>query len=196
VGALVRPLGGWLSDKVGGARVTFWNFIVMALGVVAVLQFLPVNGQGGNFIGFLAAFLVLFAASGIGNGSTFRMIPVIFLTERTREATRQHAEANAAAAPGRPKQGGSPLGGQAQPAATGADITQAVKEGNKEAAAVLGFSSAIGAYGGFFIPKSYGTSIALTGGPEAALYCFVLFYATCIAVTWWFYSRRHAPMPC
>jgi NNP family nitrate/nitrite transporter-like MFS transporter len=167
VGALVRPLGGWLSDKVGGARVTFWNFIVMALGVVAVLQFLPVNGQGGSFIGFLVAFLVLFAASGIGNGSTFRMIPVIFLTERTREAKR-----------------------------IGADMTQAVKEGNKEAAAVLGFSSAIGAYGGFFIPKSYGTSIALTGGPEAALYCFVLFYATCIAVTWWFYSRRHAPMPC
>ena len=167
VGALVRPLGGWLSDKVGGARVTFWNFIVMALGVVAVLQFLPVHGQGGSFIGFLTAFLVLFAASGIGNGSTFRMIPVIFLTERTREAKR-----------------------------TGIDMTQAVKDGNKEAAAVLGFSSAIGAYGGFFIPKSYGTSIALTGGPEAALYCFVIFYATCIAVTWWFYSRRHAPMPC
>jgi NNP family nitrate/nitrite transporter-like MFS transporter len=167
VGALVRPLGGWLSDKVGGARVTFWNFIVMALGVVAVLQFLPVHGQGGSFIGFLAAFLVLFAASGIGNGSTFRMIPVIFLTERTREAKR-----------------------------TGIDMTQAVKDGNKEAAAVLGFSSAIGAYGGFFIPKSYGTSIALTGGPEAALYCFVIFYATCIAVTWWFYSRRNAPMPC
>jgi NNP family nitrate/nitrite transporter-like MFS transporter len=110
---------------------------------------------------------VLFAASGIGNGSTFRMIPVIFLTERTREAKR-----------------------------TGIDMTQAVKDGNKEAAAVLGFSSAIGAYGGFFIPKSYGTSIALTGGPEAALYCFVIFYATCIAVTWWFYSRRNAPMPC
>jgi MFS transporter, NNP family, nitrate/nitrite transporter len=167
VGALLRPLGGWLSDKVGGARVTFWNFIVMALGVVAVLQFLPVHGQGGSFIGFLGAFLVLFAASGIGNGSTFRMIPVIFLTERTRAATQ-----------------------------TGADMAAAVKDGNKEAAAVLGFSSAIGAYGGFFIPKSYGTSIALTGGPEAALYCFVLFYATCIAVTWWFYSRRNAPMPC
>lgn len=167
VGALIRPVGGWLSDKLGGARVTFWNFIAMALGVTAVLQFLPHNGAGGNFTGFLVSFLVLFACAGIGNGSTFRMIPVIFLTERQRAAA-------------------------ASPAAQ----EQAVKEGNKEAAAVLGFSSAIGAYGGFFIPKSYGTSIAMTGSPDAALYCFVLFYLTCIVTTWWFYSRRNASMPC
>jgi NNP family nitrate/nitrite transporter-like MFS transporter len=167
VGALVRPIGGWLSDKLGGARVTFWNFIAMALGVIAVLQFLPHNGAGGNFNGFLISFMLLFACAGIGNGSTFRMIPVIFLTDRQR-----------AAGP------------------TAAAQEQAVKDGNKEAAAVLGFSSAIGAYGGFFIPKSYGTSIAMTGGPDAALYCFVLFYVTCIATTWWFYSRKNAPMPC
>ncbi len=71
-----------------------------------------------------------------------------------------------------------------------------MRDANKEAAAVLGFSSAIGAYGGFFIPKSYGTSIAMTGGTEAALYCFIVFYVTCIAITWWYYSRRNAPMPC
>jgi NNP family nitrate/nitrite transporter-like MFS transporter len=168
VGALVRPLGGWLSDKVGGARVTFWNFIAMALGVLAVLQFMPHGGQSGNFAGFLVSFLVLFATSGIGNGSTFRMIPVIFLTERQRAAA-----------------------GQSQAA-----LDQAVKDANKEAAAVLGFSSAVGAYGGFFIPKSYGTSIAMTGGPEAALYGFVAFYVTCVLITWWFYSRKNAEMPC
>jgi NNP family nitrate/nitrite transporter-like MFS transporter len=168
VGALVRPVGGWLSDKVGGARVTFWNFIAMAVGVVAVLQFMPHGGQGGNFNGFLAAFLFLFATAGIGNGSTFRMIPIIFLTERQR-ATRNPSKA-------------------AQ--------DQAVKDANKEAAAVLGFSSAIGAYGGFFIPKSYGTSISMTGGPEAALYVFIAFYLTCIGITWWFYSRKNAQMPC
>ena len=166
-GALVRPIGGWLADKLGGARVTFWNFIAMALGVVAVLQFLPTAGQGGDFTGFLISFMVLFATAGIGNGSTFRMIPVIFLTERQRAARRDA-----------PSQ------------------EQAVKDANKEAAAVLGFSSAIGAYGGFFIPKSYGTSIAMTGGPEAALWGFVVFYVTCIAVTWWFYSRKNAEMPC
>jgi MFS transporter, NNP family, nitrate/nitrite transporter len=167
VGALIRPIGGWLSDKLGGARVTFWNFIAMALGVIAVLQFLPQGGQGGNFTGFLVSFLVLFACAGIGNGSTFRMIPVIFLTERQRAAGKSVAAQE-----------------------------QAVKDGNKEAAAVLGFSSAIGAYGGFFIPKSYGTSIAMTGSPDAALWCFVLFYVTCIVTTWWFYSRKNAAMPC
>ncbi|WKB54816.1 NarK family nitrate/nitrite MFS transporter [Eleftheria terrae] len=167
VGALVRPLGGWLADRLGGARVTFWTFLLMAAGVFAVLHFLPGAGRAGNFTGFLLSFLLLFAASGIGNGSTFRMIPVIFLTERQRSA-----------GPGAAAQ------------------EQAVREANKEAAAVLGFSSAIGAYGGFFIPKSYGSSIAMTGGPQAALYLFIAFYATCVLVTWWFYSRKNAPMPC
>jgi NNP family nitrate/nitrite transporter-like MFS transporter len=111
--------------------------------------------------------MALFAFSGIGNGSTFRMIPVIFLTERQRAARADKASQE-----------------------------QAVKDANKEAAAVLGFSSAIGAYGGFFIPKSYGTSIAMTGSPDGALYAFIFFYLTCIAATWWWYSRKNAPMPC
>jgi MFS transporter, NNP family, nitrate/nitrite transporter len=168
VGAVIRPFGGWLADRIGGARVTFWTFIAMAAGVMCVLAFLPKGGHGGSFAGFLVSFLLLFAAAGIGNGSTFRMIPIIFLTERQRDAAGKGAAVQ----------------------------EQAVRDANKEGAAVLGFSSAIGAYGGFFIPKSYGTSIAMTGGPEFALYMFVFFYVTCIAVTWWFYSRRHAPMPC
>ena len=167
VGALARPFGGWLADKLGGARVTFWNFIAMGAGVFAVLHFLPTKGVGGEFYGFLFAFMLLFATSGIGNGSTFRMIPVIFLTERQRAAGNSQA-----------------------------DKDQAIRDANKEAAAVLGFSSAVGAYGGFFIPKSYGTSIAATGGPEAALYAFIAFYVTCTFITWWYYSRKNAPMPC
>jgi NNP family nitrate/nitrite transporter-like MFS transporter len=168
VGALIRPLGGWLSDKLGGARVTFWNFIAMAVGVLGVLYFLPQGGQGGNFYGFLATFMLLFTAAGIGNGSTFRMIPVIFMNERQREAAGKGTVAE----------------------------EQAVRDANKEAAAVLGFSSAIGAYGGFFIPMSYGISISTFGGPAYALYMFIVFYITCIATTWWYYSRRNAPMPC
>ncbi|HWD22226.1 MAG TPA: NarK family nitrate/nitrite MFS transporter [Burkholderiales bacterium] len=146
VGAVIRPFGGWLADKLGGAVVTFWNFVVMALAVVGVLWFLPSGGSGGSFAGFFACFMLLFLTTGIGNGSTFRMIPVIF------------------------------------PA--------------KEASPVLGFSAAIAAYGGFFIPKSYGTSLAMTGGPEAALYMFIVFYLTCIALTWWYYSRKGAEKPC
>jgi len=168
VGAVVRPFGGWLADRLGGAVVTFWNFVVMTLAVVGVLWFLPSGGSGGSFAGFFACFLVLFLTTGIGNGSTFRMIPVIFLTERTRGAAGKGAAAQ----------------------------EQAVKDANKEAAAVLGFTSAFAAYGGFFIPKSYGTSISMTGGPEAALYVFIVFYLTCIVTTWWYYSRKNAEMPC
>ena len=168
VGAAVRPFGGWLADKLSGARVTFWNFVVMTLAVAGVLWFLPTGGAGGSFTGFFACFMVLFLTTGIGNGSTFRMIPVIFLTERMRDAAGKGA----------------------------AEEEQAVKDANKEAAAVLGFTSAFAAYGAFFIPKSYGTSIALTGGPQAALYLFIVFYLTCIAVTWWYYSRKGAEMPC
>jgi len=168
VGAVVRPFGGWLADRLGGARVTFWNFVVMTLAVGGVLWFLPSGGAGGSFAGFFVCFMVLFLTTGIGNGSTFRMIPVIFLTERMHAAAGKGAAAQ----------------------------EQAVKEANKEAAAVLGFTSAFAAYGGFFIPKSYGTSISMTGGPEVALYVFIVFYLTCIAVTWWYYSRRNAPMPC
>ncbi len=178
VGALVRPFGGWLSDKLGGARVTFWNFVVMACAVVGVLYFLP-KGQAsqfafpfgpaaGNFTGFFLMFLVLFCTTGIGNGSTFRMIPVIFLNQSLRGVNPKDAEA----------------------------VARATKEGNTEGAATLGFTAAMAAYGGFFIPKSYGTSIAATGGPELALYTFVVFYLCCIGITWWFYSRKHAEMPC
>ena len=167
VGAAVRPVGGWISDKVGGATVTFWTFLGMIVAVLGVLYFLPSSGNTGNFMGFLTMFIILFALTGIGNGSTFRMIPVIFLQER------QHAAAKDAASQ-----------------------RQAMLDGGKEAAAVLGFSGAVGAYGGFFIPKSFGTAIDLTGSPHAALWAFIVFYATCVAVTWWWYSRRNAPMPC
>jgi NNP family nitrate/nitrite transporter-like MFS transporter len=161
------PFGGWLADKLGGARVTLWNFVVMALAVVGVLSSCPA-ARGRPVRRLLPVFLVLFLTTGIGNGSTFRMIPVIFLTERMRGVNRND----------------------------GAAVAQATKEANTEAAAALGFTAAMAAYGGFFIPKSYGSSIALTGGPEAALYIFIAFYLICIAVTWWHYARRNAPMPC
>src|SRR5690606_29378376 len=168
VGSLTRPLGGWISDKVGGARVTLLVFAAMILAVLGVLMYVPGPAGPGNFTGFLAMFIVLFALTGLGNGSTFRMIPVIFLHERT------------AAAQGR--------GAAAQ--------KQALIDAGKESAAVLGFSGAIGAYGGFFIPRSFGTSIELTGGVAGALYCFIAFYVTCLGVTWWYYARRNAPVPC
>ncbi|MEJ5152920.1 MFS transporter [Comamonas sp. MYb396] len=176
VGALVRPFGGWLADKVGGGVVTFWNFLVMALAVLGVLWFLPKGTgsyalawgpQAGSFTGFFLMFLVLFVTTGIGNGSTFRMIPVIFNQLATQGAGKDAASQAAA-----------------------------LKEGNVLGAAAVGFAGALGAYGGFFIPKSYGSSIASTGGPEAALWVFSAFYLLCAVVTWWCYARRNAAMPC
>ena len=168
VGALARVAGGVISDKLGGARVTLWSFLLMIGAVLGVLYFMPQNGIGGNFNGFFWMFMLLFAGTGIGNASTFRMIPVIFLTEHQR----------AAAGKGKAAQ------------------EQAIVDANKEGAAVLGFTSAVAAYGAFFIPKSYGTSIAMTGSPDAALWCFIGFYVSCIAITWWCYARKNAPMPC
>jgi len=168
VGALVRPLGGWLADKLGGARVTLWNFVMMIATVFGVLHFLPQAGSEGNFYGFLAMFMLLFVTTGVGNGSTFRMIPVIFRTLHARSSAGKSAELR----------------------------DQAQKDAGKESAAVLGFSSAVGAFGAFFIPTSFGASMTMTGGPAMALYIFVGYYVTCIAVTWWWYSRKNAEIPC
>ena len=168
VGALSRVAGGVISDKLGGARVTLWSFLLMIAAVLGVLYFMPQAGAGGSFSGFFWMFMLLFAGTGIGNASTFRMIPVIFLTEHQR----------AAAGKGKAAQ------------------EQAIVDANKEGAAVLGFTSAVAAYGAFFIPKSYGTSISLTGSPDAALWCFIGFYVSCIAITWWCYARKNAAMPC
>jgi NNP family nitrate/nitrite transporter-like MFS transporter len=167
VGALVRPVGGWLSDRLGGARVTLWNFVAMAAAAGGVIAFLPRDGQGGSFLGFLLLFLVLFTTSGIGNGSTFRMIPVIFATIHERRA-------------------GSGPGA----------LEAAKKDGAKEAAAVLGFSSAVAAYGAFFIPRAFGISTNATGSPAAALVAFIALYVSCLAITWWWYARKGAEMPC
>lgn len=74
IGALVRPFGGWISDKLGGARVTFWDIIIMIAATFGVIYFMNQH----NFTGFLIMFLILFMTTGIANGSTFRMIPIIF----------------------------------------------------------------------------------------------------------------------
>jgi len=159
VGALSRAATGWVSDKYGGGRVTFWTFLVMIAAVTGVLYFLGIKEQPGAFWGFFAMFMLLFFATGVGNASTFQMIPVTMREEMTR----------------------------LMPHLTPAER---IRQAEKEAAAIIGFTSAIAAYGAFFIPKSYGTSIAMTGGPQAALWAFLLFYVTCAVLTWAVYTRR------
>ena len=145
VGAAIRPIGGWISDKVGGSIVTQIISVVMvaasvAVGYVMMLAYNSATPEQYFFV-FLALFLVLFAASGIGNGSTFRTIGVIF------------------------------------------DRTQA--------GPVLGWTSAIAAYGAFVAPIVIGEQIR-AGTPQIAMYGFAAFYAICLVLNWWFYLRRDA----
>lgn len=95
VGSLARPYGGRLADRWGGARITVGAFAVMALIALTVVWTLPL----GNFWLFLGLFLVLFAAAGTGNGSTYRMIPVIFAL-RGRSTNAMSTGRKAAAALG------------------------------------------------------------------------------------------------
>ncbi|MFM9941852.1 MAG: nitrate/nitrite transporter [Hyphomicrobiaceae bacterium] len=158
VGALSRAAAGKSCDRYGGGRITFWVFVAMALGVVGILYAIGMKGSATAFPVFFASFLFLFAATGVGNASTFQMIPAIMRKEVAR----------------------------LEPQMTGAER---IRQSDKEAAAIIGFTSAIAAYGAFFIPKSFGTSITMTGGAEAALYAFLAFYLSCIAITWWVYTR-------
>ncbi len=159
VGALSRAATGWVSDKYGGGRVTFWTFVTMVFAVGGVLYFLGIKDQPGAYVGFFAMFMLLFFCTGVGNASTFQMIPIIMGQELTRLMP-------------------------------GADVATRSRQVAKESAAIIGFTSAVAAYGAFFIPKAYGTSIALTGVPQLALWLFLAFYITCVATTWYYYTRR------
>ncbi|MDR1967087.1 MAG: MFS transporter [Burkholderiaceae bacterium] len=150
IGALSRSATGWLSDKWGGARVTFWVFLVMILGVLGVIYFINIH----SFIGFFSMFMLLFAATGVGNASTFQMIPNIMRQELVRLMPKAAPEAR-------------------------------LRQVEKESAAITGFTSAIAAYGFFLIPALYASI-----GPRNALWVFLAFYVTCVAITWIFYTRK------
>jgi NNP family nitrate/nitrite transporter-like MFS transporter len=145
IGALIRPMGGWISDKVGGSIVTQVISVVMVLASVAVGYVMMLAYASATpeqyFMPFLLLFIVLFAATGIGNGSTFRTIGVIYNRE--------------------------------------------------QAGPVLGWTSAVAAYGSFIAPIVIGEQIR-AGTPQVAMYGFAIFYALCLILNWWFYLRRNA----
>ncbi|WP_129666976.1 MFS transporter [Phytoactinopolyspora endophytica] len=163
IGSVARPFGGWLSDRLGGARVTVWNFVAMGAGTVAVI--LAVNAESWPL--FLGSFLFVFLTTGIGNGSTYRMIPMIFQKQALLDAET-----------------------------SGEGHEAALARGRTEAAAVIGLSSAVGAFGGFIITATFGVLglIYDDGVPaDAIATAFVLFlgfYVTCVVLAWWHYMRR------
>jgi len=145
IGALIRPFGGMIADKIGGAKVTQIISVVMVASALGVAYYMKQAYGSATpevyFVPFLGLFLVLFAATGIGNGSTFRTIAMVFDKE--------------------------------------------------QAGPVLGWTSAVAAYGAFIIPKVFGEQIKATT-PEYALYGFAAFYLICIVINWWFYLRKDA----
>lgn len=153
VGALSRAGSGWVSDRVGGARLSFWVFVAQIIAILGMLWFLQVH----DFWGFFATVLLLFFASGVGNASTFQMVPGIMRFELER---------------------------------TEPDLPAQTRnlQADREAAAITGFISAVAAYGAFYIPKAYGSSIEMTGSANAALWAFLIFYVSCAALTWIAYS--------
>jgi NNP family nitrate/nitrite transporter-like MFS transporter len=153
VGALSRAGSGWIADRLGGARVTFWVFVLMIAAVFGMIWFLDAR----NFWGFFLMVMLLFFASGVGNASTFQMVPGIMRREMT--LTRGDL----------------------------AETEQRI-QADREAAAIIGFISAIGAYGAFYIPKAYGSSIEWTGSADGAIWGFLLFYLSCAVITWIVYS--------
>jgi NNP family nitrate/nitrite transporter-like MFS transporter len=140
IGAFIRPVGGWIADKVGGAKVTQLVTITMIISALGVAYFMNEAYQSATpedyFVPFFLLFLVLFAASGVGNGSTFRTIAVVFDRE--------------------------------------------------QAGPVLGWTSAVAAYGAFVVPQEFGEQIQNTT-PEIALYGFAIFYTICLGLNWWYY---------
>jgi NNP family nitrate/nitrite transporter-like MFS transporter len=168
IGALIRPLGGWLADRFGGARVTLWTFVLMLVAALGVLSFLPAASEGGNLAWFYAAFMLLFLSTGVGNGSVFHMVPTVFVAFHRCRAKDQGSEA----------------------------MDQVTREGTIEAAVALGFTAAIAALGLFFIPMAVGVSMNATGAPHAALSIFIAFYLSCVLATWWWYGRKGAEIPC
>ncbi len=153
LGALSRAGTGWVADRFGGARVSFWVFLVQIAAIMGMIWFLDMQ----SFPGFFAMVLLLFFASGVGNASTFQMVPAIMRAEVDRTEA-------------------------------GLPEPQRRAQAERESAAVIGFTSAIAAYGAFYIPKAYGSSIQMTGTADAALWGFLLFYLSCAGLTWFAYS--------
>jgi MFS transporter, NNP family, nitrate/nitrite transporter len=160
LGSLIRPLGGSLADRFGGARITFWNFIAMAGGAAVVL----VASQVGSLPLFLLGFVLLFVLSGIGNGSTYKMIPAVFRT-RAMDAV-----------------------------AAGTDPATADRHALRTSGAVIGIAGAVGAFGGVLVNLAFRQSFLSTGSGDGAYLAFIAFYAVCVVVTWVVYLRPGTPL--
>jgi len=156
IGSLTRPAGGWLADRAGGAVTTLGSFLAMAAAAAIVLAASQEQSLSLFFVGFTA----LFAFSGIGNGSTYKMIPAIFRAKAKRAV------------------------------AAGGDPDAAGQDARRLAGAVIGIAAAAGAAGGVLVNIAFRQSFLATGTGNGAYLGFIVFYLAAMALTWLVYLRR------
>ncbi|HET9303230.1 MAG TPA: nitrate/nitrite transporter [Propionibacteriaceae bacterium] len=156
LGSLIRPFGGALADRFKGSVVTFFNFIAMAIGALIVLTASQIN----SLPLFILGFVMLFILSGIGNGSTYKMIPAIF-----------HAKAQLEV--------GARL-----------DLAEADRRATRRAGALIGLAGAIGALGGVMVNLAFRQSFLTLKNGDGAYIAFITFYAVCCLVTWVVFMRQ------
>ncbi|HEX2074508.1 MAG TPA: nitrate/nitrite transporter [Geodermatophilus sp.] len=160
LGSLIRPVGGSLADRFGGARITCATFVAMAAGAAVVWT----ASQLGSLPLFVVGFVLLFVLSGIGNGSTYKMIPAIFRTQAMQQV------------------------------AAGGDSAAADRHALRMSGALIGIAGAVGAFGGVLVNLAFRQSFLTTGTGDSAYLVFIAYYAVCVAVTWVVYLRPRAPM--
>ncbi|HZZ52457.1 MAG TPA: nitrate/nitrite transporter [Pseudonocardia sp.] len=156
LGSMIRPVGGWLSDRLGGSQVTFWNFLAMALAALVCIFASGVDSLSLFTVGFIA----LFVLSGLGNGSTYKMIPAIFRAKAL-------AQIDSGTAP---------------------DV--AMLAARRISGAAIGIISAVGALGGLLINLAFRQSFAVAKSGVPAFYGFLAFYLVCASLTYVVYLRR------
>src|SRR4051794_24129306 len=160
LGSLIRPLGGSLADRFGGARITFWNFLAMAAGAAVVFW----ASQAGSLPLFVVGFVLLFVLSGIGNGSTYKMIPAIFRSQALQQV------------------------------ADGVDPEAADRHALRMSGALIGIAGAVGAFGGVLVNLAFRQSFMTTGTGDSAYLVFIAFYVVCVVVTGVVYLRPQSPL--
>jgi NNP family nitrate/nitrite transporter-like MFS transporter len=156
IGSLIRPVGGWMADRFSGAKVTLCNFLVMALATGVVI----IASKERSLPLFMVGFIALFVFSGIGNGSTYKMIPSIF-----------NVQARAAIASGESRQ-------------------SAMMTARRLSGAVIGIAGSIGAMGGLLINLAFRQSFLVTKSGVPAFWSFLIFYAACVVITYVVYLHR------
>jgi NNP family nitrate/nitrite transporter-like MFS transporter len=158
LGSLIRPIGGRLADRYGGSLVTMLTFASMAAGAGIVLY----ASNIASLPLFIAGFVALFVLSGVGNGSTYKMIPAIFTAKAARNVALN----------------------------ADVDLEAEARAARRLSRALIGIAGAVGAFGGVLVNLAFRQSFLDTKSGDRAYTAFIVFYLVCLGVTWVVYRRN------